>query len=172
MAIQIITIQHIFYKRSLGYVVSLLFVLSSQILGYGMAGIMRKFVVQPAAMVWPSNLATCALFRVLHDDTSEAIRITSQRMSRSRFFYMIFCFQLLWYWMPGYICPILSLFSLLCYIDPTNVVLSQLTGVNALGLGSFELDWNAWVSFLDSPILVPFWYRLKINHLTYEPMFS
>ncbi|CAF5154695.1 unnamed protein product [Rotaria magnacalcarata] len=75
---------------------------------------------------------------------------------------MIFFFQFLWYWIPGYICPVLSLFSLLCYIDSTNIVLSQVTGANGLGLGSFELDWNAWISFLDSPIVVPFWAQLNI----------
>ena len=119
-----------------------------------MAGIMRKFVIQPAAMIWPGNLPTCALFRILHKDNDEDERC----MSRSRFFYMIFFFQFVWYWFPGYICPVLSVLSLLCYIDPTNIVLSQVTGANGLGLGSLQLDWNAWVSFLDSPIVVPFWF--------------
>ena len=163
MAIQVLTIQRIFYKRSINYVISLLFVLSSQILGYGMAGIMRKFVVRPAAMIWPSNLATCALFRILHNDDNDQRQANElnlpigQRMSRTRFFYMAFFFQFLWYWLPGYICPVLSLLSLVCYIDPSNIVLSQLTGANGLGIGSLQLDWNAWVSFLDSPIVVPFW---------------
>ncbi|CAF1486230.1 unnamed protein product [Rotaria magnacalcarata] len=169
MAIQVITIQRIFYKHSVGYIISLLFVLSSHTIGYGMAGIMRKFVVRPAAMIWPGNLPTCALFRVLHDDENEErqnnetnMTTASRRMSRVHFFYMIFFFQFLWYWIPGYICPVLSLFSLLCYIDPTNIVLSQVTGANGLGLGSFELDWNAWISFVDSPIVVPFWAQLNI----------
>lgn len=180
MAIQVITIQRIFYKRSISYLIGLLFVLSSQTLGYGMAGVMRKFVVRPAAMIWPSNLATCALFRILHNDENEERQYnetnatttrTSRQMSRSRFFYMAFFFQFLWYWLPGYICPILSFLSLLCYIDPTNIVLSQVTGANGLGLGSFELDWNAWVSFLDSPIVVPFWYDVKTDYQINEPMF-
>jgi hypothetical protein len=42
-------------------------------------------------------------------------------------------------------------------LKPENVVLSQLTGINGLGIGSIELDWNAWVAFLGSPIIVPFW---------------
>ena len=162
LAIQVISIQRIFYNRSMHYGLALLFVVSSQTLGYGMAGIMRKFVVWPAAMIWPSNLINCALFRFFHDDANDDRQNTTttsnQSMSRSRFFYMIFFFQFLWYWIPGYICPVLSFFSLLCYIDPTNIILSQVTGVNGLGFGSFELDWNAWVSFLDSPIIVPFWY--------------
>ena len=132
-----------------------------------MAGIMRKYVVWPAAMVWPSTLINCAVFRALNsednyevDSNSDNVTIMCRKMSRSRFFYLMFFFQILWYWIPGYICPILSAFSLICYIDPKNVVLSQLTGVNGLGLGSFQLDWNSWVSFLDSPIVVPFWYNI------------
>ena len=120
MAIQVLTIQRIFYKRSISYVISLLFVLSSQTIGYSMAGIMRKFVIRPAAMIWPSNLPTCALFRVLHNDNNEeqqnneinATTTTTRRMLRSRFFYMLFFFQCLWYWIPGYICPVLITFLL------------------------------------------------------------
>ncbi|CAF4742003.1 unnamed protein product, partial [Rotaria magnacalcarata] len=41
--------------------------------------------------------------------------------------------------------------------SPKNVVLSQVTGAYGLGFGAIEFDWNAWVAYLDSPILVPFW---------------
>ena len=124
-----------------------------------MAGIMRRFLVWPAAMIWPANLVNCTLFRTLHkdeqdDDNEEKSRWT---MTRLRFFLLAFLFQYLWYWFPGYIFPVLSFFSWICMIQPDNIVLSQLTGVYGLGLGSIEFDWNAWVSFLGSPIVVPFW---------------
>ncbi|CAF3979233.1 unnamed protein product [Rotaria sp. Silwood1] len=164
LAIQVITIQRVFYNHSLNYVLALLFVLSSQTLGYGMAGVMRRYVVWPVAMIWPSNLINCAMFRAFNNEDNDEVEMNSnevitvsRKMSRSRFFYLMLFFQILWYWIPGYICPILSAFSLICYINSNNVVLSQLTSVNGLGLGSFQLDWNAWVSFLDSPIVVPFW---------------
>jgi hypothetical protein len=44
-------------------------------------------------------------------------------------------------------------------IFPNNIIISQITGVNGLGFGSFELNWNSWVAFLGSPIVVPFWYK-------------
>ena len=161
-AIDVITTLRMFYKRSLHPVIGILFVITSQILGYGIAGIMRKFLVWPSAMIWPANLVNCALFRTLHNDhskssgeeTNEESRWT---MSRLRFFLLASFFQFLWYWFPGYIFPVLSLFSWICMIKPDNVVLSQLTGINGLGIASVELDWNAWVSFLGSPIIVPFW---------------
>lgn len=145
----------------MNYGIGILFVITSQTLGYGMAGIMRRFLVWPAAMIWPANLVSCALFRTLHDNTEEDMNSQSTksrwRMSRFRFFFLAFLCQFLWYWFPGYIFPLLSLFSWICVIKPDNIILSQLTGVNGLGLGSLELDWNAWVSFLGSPIVVPFW---------------
>ena len=126
-----------------------------------MAGIMRKFLVWPAAMIWPANLVSCALFRTLHNDqdNEEENKPEKKRwkMSRLRFFFFAFLFQFLWYWFPGYIFPVLSLFSWICMIKPDNIILSQLTGINGLGMGAIELDWNAWVSFLGSPIVVPFW---------------
>lgn len=34
-----------------------------QVLGYGWAGILRKYVVDPAHMWWPSSLVQVSLFR-------------------------------------------------------------------------------------------------------------
>jgi len=38
-------------------------VLDMQILGFGWAGIFRKYLVDPAAMWWPANLVQVSLFR-------------------------------------------------------------------------------------------------------------
>jgi hypothetical protein len=161
MAVDVIVIRHVFYKHSLSYTNAFFFILSSQILGYGLVGIMRRFLVWPSAMIWPANLIYCALFRILHSDNADDENLNTSRwtMSRLSFFYIAFFFQFLWYWIPGYICPVLSYFSIVCMIYPNNIVLSQITGVNGLGLGSFELNWNSWVAFLGSPIVVPFWYK-------------
>ncbi|OCF37395.1 OPT family small oligopeptide transporter [Kwoniella heveanensis BCC8398] len=44
----------------------LLVVLSTQFLGFGIAGFARDFLVYPSAMTWPSNLAKLSLFNALH----------------------------------------------------------------------------------------------------------
>lgn len=108
-------------------------------------------------MIWPVNLVNCALFRTLHNDHRHQ-EDGYWTMTRLRFFFFASFFQFIWYWLPGYICPVLSLFSWICMLKPDNVILSQLAGINGLGIGSIELDWNAWVSFLGSPIVVPFWF--------------
>ncbi|CAF3601271.1 unnamed protein product [Rotaria sordida] len=163
-AIDVITIQQLFYKRTVNFGIGVIFVITSQIIGYGMAGIMRKFLVWPASMIWPANLVYCALFQTLHNDkdTEDDNERSRWTMSRLKFFCLGFLFQFLWYWFPGYIFPVLSLFSWICMIKPDNILLSQITGIYGLGIGSIELDWNAWVSFLGSPIVVPFWAQVNI----------
>ena len=51
-----------------------------------------------------------------------------RRMSRMRFFAWVTLGSFVWYWFPNYIFPTLTAFSILCWINPNNVVLSQLTG--------------------------------------------
>ena len=130
-------------------------------LGYGLAGVLRRFPIWPAAMIWPDSLMHCALFRILHEDNDNDDKLNTSRwkISRLNFFYLAFVFQFLWYWIPGFICPVLSYFSLFYMIYPNNIIISQVTGIYGLGLGSFELDWNSLVAFLGSPIVVPFWYE-------------
>ncbi|CAF1556776.1 unnamed protein product, partial [Adineta steineri] len=98
-AIDVLTALRIFYKRTLHPLLGIIFVITSQILGYGIAGIMRKFLVWPSAMIWPANLVNCALFRTLHEDR-EGVDINEEggntesrwKMSRLRFFFLAsFC---------------------------------------------------------------------------------
>lgn len=47
-------------------------VLSCTMLGFGIAGLAREFVVYPSAMIWPLNLAKISLFNALHRRTINA----------------------------------------------------------------------------------------------------
>ncbi|CAF1073771.1 unnamed protein product [Didymodactylos carnosus] len=125
---------------------------------------MRRYLVWPAAMIWPSTLPTCAFLRSLHESREEdlANNISKWKISRLRLFLYIFIFSFTWYWFPGYIFPIISSLSFICAMNPTNVVFSQITGVNGLGVGTVQLDWNSITAYLGSPIVVPLWAQLNI----------
>lgn len=73
-AIHIVSAVKIFYKQNLTFFVSLLVVITTQVLGFGWAGIFRRYLVEPAAMWWPQNLVQVSLFRY----------VSVQRMIRSR----------------------------------------------------------------------------------------
>ncbi|KAG6382491.1 hypothetical protein SASPL_157837 [Salvia splendens] len=66
-AVNIITIIKAFYYRKINLVAAMLLTHSTQLLGYGWAGIFRKFLVDSPYMWWPSNLVQVSLFRALHE---------------------------------------------------------------------------------------------------------
>ncbi|KAL6911844.1 hypothetical protein ACP4OV_000649 [Aristida adscensionis] len=62
-AVGIIDIIRAFYYRTISFHTAWLLIISTQVLGYGWAGLMRKYVVEPAHMWWPGNLVQVSLFR-------------------------------------------------------------------------------------------------------------
>lgn len=62
-AIHIVSAIKIFYKKQLTFPAALLVVITTQVLGFGWAGIFRKYLVEPATMWWPQNLVQVSLFR-------------------------------------------------------------------------------------------------------------
>jgi hypothetical protein len=155
--IEAITIQRLYYNYYINHFNAILFIIIMHLISLSVAGILKRYLIWPAVMIWPDSLLSCCLIRTL--DTEDEMEKTKSRwtMTRSTFFWLIVLFQFIYHWLPGYIFPLLSFFSFVCMIAPHKVVFSQITGANGLGLGAIELDWNAWVAYLGSPILVPFW---------------
>ncbi|KAF9421512.1 hypothetical protein BGZ76_003962, partial [Entomortierella beljakovae] len=52
-------------------------------------------------------------------------------------------------------------FSLFCWVNPKNIVLSQLTGSNGLGIGTLSFDWATSTSAL-APLVTPWWAQVNI----------
>uniref|UniRef100_A0A2P2LCY1 Oligopeptide transporter 4-like n=1 Tax=Rhizophora mucronata TaxID=61149 RepID=A0A2P2LCY1_RHIMU len=62
-AVGIVNIIKAFYRRKISFLASWLLIVTTQVLGYGWAGLLRKYVVEPAHMWWPSTLVQVSLFR-------------------------------------------------------------------------------------------------------------
>ncbi|KAF9971262.1 hypothetical protein BGZ73_005825 [Actinomortierella ambigua] len=62
----------------------------------------------------------------------------------------------------AYIFPALAALTVLCWIRPTSIILSQITGSNGLGVGVISLDWNTIRAFLGSPLVTPWWAQANI----------
>ncbi|KAF9187013.1 hypothetical protein BGZ50_002181 [Haplosporangium sp. Z 11] len=158
-AVDIIVIQKVFYHQDFGFLANFLLILCTQMLGYGMAGVLRRYLVYPAAMIWPANLVQVALFNTLHKDEE----LAPGQWTRFRFFlvatFAMFCYQ----WIPGFLFPVISSIAWICWIKPDNLVLSQITGAGGLGVGAISLDWNNIVAFLGSPLIVPWWAQVNIG---------
>src|SRR5689334_6504707 len=103
---------------------------------YHQIGAIRRFLVRPADMVWPSTLVTASLFRSLHASStgsSSSDLENAGRMSRMKYFLLVTLGSFIYYWFPGFIFPTIGVISWICWINPQNAVLAQLTGSQGLG---------------------------------------
>ncbi|CAN1753498.1 Oligopeptide transporter 1 [Linum perenne] len=86
-AIYIITMIKAFYKRQLHPGAAFLLAQTTQLLGYGWAGLFRKILVDSPFMWWPSNLVQVSLFEALHETDK---RVRGGGMTRLQFFMTVF----------------------------------------------------------------------------------
>ncbi|XP_031279255.1 oligopeptide transporter 2-like [Pistacia vera] len=155
-AVSIVNVIKAFYNRNISFLASWILVITTQVLGYGWAGVLRKFVVDPPEMWWPSSLVQVSLFRALHEKDDK-------RMSRGKFFVIALICSFSWYLFPGYLFPTLSSISWVCWAFPNSVTAQQLgSGMRGLGLGSFALDWSVVASYLNSPLITPFFVIVNV----------
>ncbi|XP_075088809.1 oligopeptide transporter 2-like [Nicotiana tabacum] len=155
-AISIVDIIKVFYHRKISFLAGWILVITTQVLGYGWAGIMRKYVVEPAEMWWPSTLVQVSIFRALHEKDN------SGNYSRGKFFLIVMTCSFTWYIIPGYLFKTLSTVSVLCLAFRKSVLAHQLgSGQNGLGILSFTFDWSV-VAYLTSPLVTPFFAILNI----------
>ncbi|CAL5193483.1 unnamed protein product [Lathyrus oleraceus] len=151
-AINIITIVKAFYHRNIHPVAAYLLALSTQMLGYGWAGIFRRFLVDSPYMWWPENLVQVSLFRAFHEKEKRPKGGTSGL----QFFFLVFVASFAYYIVPGYFFQAISTVSFVCLIWKDSITAQQIgSGMKGLGIGSFGLDWNTVAGFLGSPLAVP-----------------
>ncbi|KAI9166129.1 hypothetical protein LWI28_026703 [Acer negundo] len=154
-----ITVMKAFYKQSLNFVCALLIVLTTQLLGYGYAGVLRRYLVDPLEMWWPANLAQVSLFRALHEKEPKNTGLT-----RMRFFLIVFVASFAYYALPGYLFPMLTFFSWVCWAWPHNITAQQIgSGYHGLGIGAFTFDWAGISAYHGSPLVTPWSSILNIG---------
>ncbi|KAJ3175309.1 hypothetical protein HK101_010691, partial [Irineochytrium annulatum] len=132
----------------------LLFALTTQLFGFGVAGLCRRYLVRPAAMLWPANLSIIALLTSLHQtETDEGRR-------RFRFFWLCAGGMFLYQFIPSILAPALSAVSLICFVAP-NSARAKLLGSAEFGLGmmSMTFDWS--IITVVQPITTPLWALLN-----------
>ncbi|KAJ6153764.1 hypothetical protein N7470_006723 [Penicillium chermesinum] len=159
-ATDVIVEQNKFYNQDVPILYQSLLIISTQVLGYAFAGLTRRFLVRPSAMVWPGTLMSTAMFSTMHKTSNK--NANGWVISRYQFFILVWGGAFLWYFVPGLLAPALSYFNVITWLAPKNVVISNLFGV-ASGLGMFPLtfDW-AQIAYIGSPLLTPWWAAANI----------
>ncbi|KAG0691921.1 OPT oligopeptide transporter [Suillus ampliporus] len=138
-ATDIIAVQRVFYGQTYNFSYQWMLVMSTQLIGFSLGGIMRRFLVLPPSMIWPTNLVTCALFNTLHAQTYSGIGNRG-----------------------GYLFQALSYFSWVCWIAPDNVVVNQLFGYESgLGMSLITFDWSQ-ITYVVNPLATPWWSEANV----------
>ena len=159
-ATDVIVEQTKFYNQPAPILYQLLLTISTQVLGYGFAGLTRRFLVRPSGMIWPGTLMSAAMFGTLHKQDNKPAN--GWTISRWNFFYIIFLASFFFYFLPGLLMPALSYFGVITWFAPKNVVVANLFGVSSgLGLFPVTFDW-AQITYIGSPLLVPFWAAVNV----------
>ncbi|KAH9476148.1 Oligopeptide transporter 9 [Psilocybe cubensis] len=141
LAISIFAADELYYKLEPNVGVGIFTLIGSQLMGYGLGGIMRAFLVYPTYIVFPNLLPTVQLFDALH----RGKKIFLQK-KRVKFFWSVFVAIFVWEWFPEFIAPTLTGISIFCLAKRDSAWVSRIFGGAAgnegLGMFSLCLDWN------------------------------
>ena len=123
---------------NLGY--QFLIVLSTQFLGFGLAGLAREYLVYPPSMMWPLNLAKVSLFNALHRrsfDETGAVKVEHEavdppvhgwKITGYRFCLYVTAGSFCWFFVTAFLCPFLTYFNWPTWIAPQNTKLAIVMG--------------------------------------------
>ena len=144
----------------------ILMALSTNLIGYGLAGLTRRFLVYPAYCVWPASLVTIAFNDAFHSNDTGPVTTPWRSIwhaSRMKFFAIAFIGMFVYSWFPGYIFMALSSFSWMTWIAPNNVNLAAITGFySGMGINPVPtFDWNIITANVD-PFVYPFFTSINI----------
>lgn len=155
-ATDIVAVQRVYYKQTYGFLYQWMLVLSTQLIGFSIGGICRRFLVSPPSMIWPSNLVLCALFNTLHSQEYVGMG-RRDGWSREKFFMVALAAGTVYYFFPGYLFTALSMFTWVCWIVPNNAAVKQMFGYSSgMGLSILTFDW-AQIAYIGSPLATPWW---------------
>jgi OPT family oligopeptide transporter len=156
-ATSILSAQQLFYEDSPGPAGGIFLLLATQLVGYGIAGQLRPYLVYPSNMIWPVSLPTISLLKTFNTNADEA-------KWRTRFFFIIFGAIFVYEIIPQYMFPMLGGVSIICLAKNNSPWVQRLfggLGTNE-GMGMFQLsfDWNLLSSY--TPLVIPLWVQLNV----------
>ncbi|KGB75916.3 hypothetical protein CNBG_1754 [Cryptococcus deuterogattii R265] len=157
-AADILAIMDLYFDTPLSPLPSILLLLTTQCIGFGLAGMLQNLLVNPPAMYWPSTLVTVQLFTTLYSTTSSTLSFTQQQLTRARLrvFLLVFLAIFLYQFLPFLFFPTLTSVSLLCLVNNRSWWMRTLgSAYQGLGMMDFSFDWSSIGS--SGPLYTPYW---------------
>ncbi|KAH8114070.1 peptide transporter MTD1 [Phellopilus nigrolimitatus] len=141
LAISIFAADDLYYGISPNIAVGIFTLIGSQLIGYGLGGLMRSFLVYPTYILFPNLLPTVQLFDALH--RGKGVFLQKKRI---KFFWFVSIGIFVWEWFPEYIAPTLTGVSIFCLANQKSAWFTRIFGGAAgnegLGMFAFCFDWN------------------------------
>ncbi|KAL9709483.1 hypothetical protein Ac2012v2_007219 [Leucoagaricus gongylophorus] len=157
-ATDIFAVQRVYYHQYWSFGYQWMMVMSTQLIGFSIGGVARRFLVAPPSMIWPNTLVSCALFNTLHSQNYAGIG-QHDGISREKFFTYALSAAVLWYIVPGYFFEALRW---VCWMAPNNIV--NKNGIrykSGLGFSLLTFDWNQ-IAFTGSPTFELGWAEANV----------
>jgi hypothetical protein len=95
--LHLVVVSEYYYNRTFGFGFAFLLVASSQLLGFSLAGLTRRFVIAPASMIWPEALVVSANLNAFHAEEDSF----QGGMPRFRFLCICIGAAVAYQWIPG-----------------------------------------------------------------------
>jgi hypothetical protein len=120
--------------------------IGSQMIGYGIAGICRRWLVYPGDMIWPLQLQASNFLNTMHRDKNPPVGRWTISRYRLFFLAMIACFG--YSFLPHFI-PFLSTIDIFTMIWPKSKIVNLLFGRKlGLALLPMTLSWQTVIAWL------------------------
>lgn len=98
----------LYYGKTINPGWAILFLITTQMIGYGFCGLFRDILVRPPGMYYPGVLPNVSLFNAMHKDPA-----TTKRSLQ--FFGIVAACTFAYQWLPTVIMPLLASLPLICY---------------------------------------------------------
>ncbi|RPD65255.1 OPT oligopeptide transporter [Lentinus tigrinus ALCF2SS1-7] len=140
VAMECIAALDLFYNIKLNPALAIFQIFASQMIGYGIAGLLRSLLVYPTYAFYPSYISVVNLLQSLHFGG-----VLNHK--RRRFFWIVFAGIFFWEWIPQYPFPLLTAISIICLADNgRHKFVRNLFGAGSsnegIGLFSFSTSWT------------------------------
>ncbi|KAJ7510418.1 OPT oligopeptide transporter [Mycena galericulata] len=137
---EIIAALDLFYDINLNAAVAIFQIFATQMVGYGIAGVLRTFLVYPTYAFYPNYISVVNLLQSLHWRGA-------LNAKKRRFFWIVFAAIFFWEWIPQYPFPLLTAFSIICLADNgRHAFVRNLFGAGSsnegIGLLSVSTSWT------------------------------
>ncbi|KAI9461199.1 OPT oligopeptide transporter protein-domain-containing protein [Lactarius psammicola] len=153
---EVLAVQRLFYNITPNGAASIFLLFSSQLLGYGIGGLMRPVLLYPSKMLYPGVLPLVSMFDAFYQEGNT--RKSEGNKKRLKLFYVAFFAIFIWEIFPEWMFPLLTGFSVFCLANPRSTDFTRIfggsNGNEGLGLLSIGLDWQ-YISGGVNPFAIP-----------------